>query len=155
SLLDSLDESNVHVVGNSQGGWLGIYIALKRPDLVRKLVIVNSGSASWKFTPDVEKDFPSWFSGHRTSPTRQSVKDELCGMTFHEDLVTSDLIDKGLAIASLNFETHKQRMELTHSTWERANENHSLDGKHISEYVNQLRIPVLLVWGSRDHIAPL
>ena len=60
-------------------------------------------------------------------------------MTFHEDLVTPDLVDKGMEMATRNFETQRQRMEATHSTWKRANANHSLDGKHISEHVNRIK----------------
>lgn len=155
NFLDTLKAKNNYVIGNSQGGWLGFYIALKRPNLVKKLVIVNSGSSSWIFLPKVEKEYPAWFTDHMTAPTKKRVRQELLGMTYHEHLVTSEIVEKGYQIAIKNFETHKRRMEQTHSTWDKANSNHSFEGKHISEHVNRCKMPVLLTWGQHDSIAPL
>ncbi|AGC49242.1 alpha/beta fold family hydrolase [Myxococcus stipitatus DSM 14675] len=42
-LCDALGLTRVHVVGLSMGGMMGFQLALDRPDLVRSLVIVNSG----------------------------------------------------------------------------------------------------------------
>jgi len=155
AFLETLGTSAVHVVGNSHGGWLGIYMGLKRPDLIKKLVVINSGSASWVFTPDVEKDFPFWFDDYKISPTRETAREELLRMTLRKEFVTLEMIDKGYEVAIRNFQTHKLRMDATHSTWHLANENHSLNGKHISEHVSGLRIPVLLAWSEHDSMAPL
>ncbi len=39
-------ERPVHLVGQSQGGWIAAYIAINRPDLVQQLVLIDSASAS-------------------------------------------------------------------------------------------------------------
>ena len=75
SLLDALGEERVNLAGNSYGGWLGIYITLTRPDLVRKLVIVNSGSSSWQFAQEDEKNHPEWFRRSQVS-THEGVGQE-------------------------------------------------------------------------------
>ncbi|MCE9671865.1 alpha/beta hydrolase [Myxococcus stipitatus] len=43
ALCDALKLGAVHVVGLSMGGMMGFQLAVDRPDLVRSLVIVNSG----------------------------------------------------------------------------------------------------------------
>ncbi|WP_426748757.1 alpha/beta hydrolase [Myxococcus faecalis] len=43
ALCDALGLKKVHVVGLSMGGMMGFQLAVDRPDLVRSLVIVNSG----------------------------------------------------------------------------------------------------------------
>lgn len=43
ALCDRLGLSGVHVVGLSMGGMIAFELAVRRPDLVRSLVIVNSG----------------------------------------------------------------------------------------------------------------
>ena len=43
ALCDALGLKQVHVVGLSMGGMMGFQLAVDRPDLVRSLVIVNSG----------------------------------------------------------------------------------------------------------------
>ncbi|NTX50682.1 alpha/beta fold hydrolase [Myxococcus sp. CA039A] len=43
ALCDALGLKQVHVIGLSMGGMMGFQLAVDRPDLVRSLVIVNSG----------------------------------------------------------------------------------------------------------------
>lgn len=43
ALLDALDVGPVHLVGVSMGGAIGLQLALDAPDLIRSLVLCNSG----------------------------------------------------------------------------------------------------------------
>ncbi|RKH04831.1 alpha/beta hydrolase [Corallococcus sp. CA053C] len=43
ALCDGLGLTRVHVVGLSMGGMMGFQLAVDRPDLVRSLVVINSG----------------------------------------------------------------------------------------------------------------
>ena len=43
-LIKALDMAPVHVVGISLGGMIGLQLATNEPELVRRLVVVNSGS---------------------------------------------------------------------------------------------------------------
>jgi 3-oxoadipate enol-lactonase len=51
ALMDALDHKPAHVVGISMGGMIAFQLAVDRPDLVRSLVIVNSGPALVPHTP--------------------------------------------------------------------------------------------------------
>ena len=47
AFMDALNlKRKWHLVGQSQGGWIVTYIAIKRPDLVDKLVLIDSASTS-------------------------------------------------------------------------------------------------------------
>ncbi|AEI63879.1 alpha/beta fold hydrolase [Corallococcus macrosporus] len=50
-LCDALGLQGVHVVGLSMGGMMGFQLAVDRPELVRSLVIVNSGPELVAHTP--------------------------------------------------------------------------------------------------------
>jgi 3-oxoadipate enol-lactonase len=50
-LLERLEHRPAHVVGISMGGMIAFQLAVDRPDLVRSLVIVNSGPALVPSTP--------------------------------------------------------------------------------------------------------
>jgi pimeloyl-ACP methyl ester carboxylesterase len=155
AFLETLNEKRVHIVGNSHGGWLATYISIRCPDLVRKLVIVNSGSVSSPLTidsPGLEKEFPTMFdkSSYTTPPTLESVREALLENTFHKELVTPERVRKAFEIAVRNFETHRLRTDYTETSVEARNRNVSINGKHISEHVQQLKMPVLLIWGRHD-----
>lgn len=44
ALIDSLDIGPVHFVGLSMGGFVGMRIAARRPDLIRRLVLISTAS---------------------------------------------------------------------------------------------------------------
>ena len=48
-VIDFIDQENLgplYLLGQSQGGWIVTYISITRPDLVRKLILVDSGSTA-------------------------------------------------------------------------------------------------------------
>ncbi len=155
SFIQSLGLGGVNVVGNSHGGWLATYISVKRPDLVKKLVIVNSGSTASPLSigsPGIREEFPTMFSkdAYTRPPTIESVRNSLLKSTFRKELVTDELVKEAYQIAARNHEVHRAREEVTESSIEARNANVSIDGKHISEFVSQLKMPVFLVWGKHD-----
>ncbi len=46
SFIEALDLGPINLAGQSQGGWIVTYITLKRPDLVKKLILIDSGSTA-------------------------------------------------------------------------------------------------------------
>lgn len=155
NFIESLDIGKMYVVGNSHGGWLATYVSIKRPDLVRKLVIVNSGSTSSTLSmdsPGIREEFPTMFSkeAYTRPPTLDSVKRSLMQHTFRKELVTEERVKRAYEIAVRNHPVHSERERVTESSIEDRNKNVSLNGKHISEYVHQLKMPVLLIWGKHD-----
>jgi pimeloyl-ACP methyl ester carboxylesterase len=46
NFIETLGLGPVNIAGQSQGGWIVTYITLKRPDLVKKLILIDSGSTA-------------------------------------------------------------------------------------------------------------
>jgi pimeloyl-ACP methyl ester carboxylesterase len=52
ALMDALDTGPAHLVGWSDGGNVGMLVAIKRPDLVRKLVVIGANWSAEGLTPE-------------------------------------------------------------------------------------------------------
>lgn len=61
AFIESVVGRPAHVARYSTGGFVGLAVALRRPDLVRKLVLLNTGYAKegWMFLPEPEGEFPA------------------------------------------------------------------------------------------------
>ena len=155
NFIESLGLGPMYVVGNSHGGWLATYVSVKRPDLVRKLVIVNSGSTSSLLSiesPGIREEFPTMFSAdaYTKLPTLEGVRKSLMQHTFRKELVTDERVKRAYEIAVRNHHFHSEREKATQNSIDARNHNVSINGRHISEYVHDLKMPVLLIWGKYD-----
>ena len=135
----------VHLAGNSHGGWLVQYIAHEAPELVRRVVIINSLNGT-SFIPldyrlPLEPD---------TCPSEEDVRKELLAFYFDRHLVTSARVKRTHEYTVRNHEFARARRRAIGSTPEEWNQNLVYRGKHISEYAGELRMPVLLTW-SREN----
>jgi pimeloyl-ACP methyl ester carboxylesterase len=59
AFMDALGISNAHLIGWSDGGNVGLIVALKRPDLVRKLVLMGCYANHDGIPPDMKDQFYS------------------------------------------------------------------------------------------------
>jgi pimeloyl-ACP methyl ester carboxylesterase len=61
AFIESVVGGPAHVAGYSTGGFVGLAVALRRPDLVRRLVLLNTGytKEGWIFRPEPEGEFPA------------------------------------------------------------------------------------------------
>lgn len=57
ALLDALGVGAAHLVGWSDGGNVGLLVAIKRPDLVRRLAVVGSNFSAEGLTPEAAAAF--------------------------------------------------------------------------------------------------
>jgi pimeloyl-ACP methyl ester carboxylesterase len=55
SFIEAMGLGPINLVGQSTGGWIVTYITIKRPDLVRKLVLIDSGSTAGSALDTEEK----------------------------------------------------------------------------------------------------
>jgi len=57
ALMDDLGTGPAHLVGWSDGGDVGLLVAIKRPDLVRKLVVMGANFSAAGLTPEAAAAF--------------------------------------------------------------------------------------------------
>ena len=146
--IELLDVGPVFLNGNSHGGFLVQYVALKRPDLVRKLVITNSLNGTFRIPPLPEGTPYIYAPGGHQYPER-TIEDTRASLeTFyrHPDLVTEDRVRLVHDLYERNFAYADQRGRAVSASVEALNANLSYRGKHITEWASELSMPVLLLW---------
>jgi pimeloyl-ACP methyl ester carboxylesterase len=140
--IDALRVGPIFIAGGSHGGFLTQYVALERPDLIKKLVITNSlnGTSSNRppMTESDKKPLPS--------QTKEQIRNMLERYYKHKDLVTEERVRLVHDVYQRNYQYSNLRSQSVFPSVERYNQNLSYKGKHISEWGGKLKMPVLLVW---------
>ena len=146
--LDTLNKK-AHLAGNSNGGWMIEYIAHERPDLVKKLVIINSLNGSPPIANPKVK--PITYIFPEGPITRELIEERERRLYLNQELVTNERVNLVYDIMIRNYEFAKKRWEARPPAGGRL----LYKGKHIGEYADQLTMPVLLTWGRDDTGATL
>jgi pimeloyl-ACP methyl ester carboxylesterase len=124
---------NVHLLGNSLGGHVGLVFTLKHPELVRTIVLTGS---SGLFENGMGETYPK-----RGDYNYVQKKTEL---TFYDPKVaTKELVDEVFGIINNRLKAIKI------ITLARSAIRHNL-----GEELQQITQPVCLIWGRNDTITP-
>jgi pimeloyl-ACP methyl ester carboxylesterase len=150
--IETLDVGPVFLGGNSHGGFLAQYAAHERPDLVKRLIIINSMNGTSPYPPLPEgRKYIYGPGGHQArEPNLEDMLARLKngGRSFfaHRDLNTEDRVRRSYEIILRNYKHADERGRANSSTTEDAIRDLSYKGKHISELASELKMPVLLTW---------
>jgi 2-hydroxy-6-oxonona-2,4-dienedioate hydrolase len=156
AFLDALGIGPVHLVGQSQGGWIVTYITIKRPDLVKRLVLIDSGSVSGSSVatseglPYMKNVFES---GTRIPKhdltTREGIRTYVGEFCFNKAMITDPLLDRLCALSERWNSLYMQRIRnfWSENGLERQRAMYAVDGVHISEHVHTVQRPTLVIWG--------
>jgi pimeloyl-ACP methyl ester carboxylesterase len=134
-----------HVAGNSHGGWLVQYMAHEAPDLVRKVVIINSLNG----TSPIPEDYPLP-RDVEVAITSDYVRNDLLAFYHNKALVTEARVRRTLELSLQNYEFALSRRNAIGPRPADWNRNLMYRGRHISEHAGSLGRPVLLTW-SREN----
>jgi pimeloyl-ACP methyl ester carboxylesterase len=135
--LRGLEIERATLVGNSLGGWIAASWALRFPETVDKLVLVDSAGAWGDATP-LPVDL-------RVS-TQRRLRDLFKLLFYDQSLATDEL-------ANLAFQQHLERGD--DATIESVLREVHGGRERLDDTVGALRIPTLLVWGEQDAMIPL
>ena len=151
SLLDELNISKVHLIGNSLGGGTAMRFALRYPDRVGRLVLMGPGGLTLNvLSPDPTEgvrrlmDFAA-----PPGPSRDKMAAFLQIMVHDQRLITDELIDERYAVAS-----QPAAMAGMAAMGASFYGEHAEDGMLWRE-AHRLRHEVLLIWGREDRVNPL
>jgi pimeloyl-ACP methyl ester carboxylesterase len=123
------------VMGLSMGGWIALKIAAEHPERIRRLVLVSSAGFEFKTTLH-ERSFSA-----RTIP---ELKASLAMQTDRADMIPMFVLRDILRTSKKKAWIVRASMRAMLST-----RRELLDGK-----LQRVRMPVLLVWGTKDRIIP-
>lgn len=121
------------LVGNSFGGHVALRVALRRPDLVRALVLAGS---SGLFERTLVKGAP-------LHPSREWVTEKIGELFYDPSRMRPDDIDRAHEV--LNTRQGKRAMVRLSKTARRNN---------LGDQVGDIAKPTLLIWGRQDVVTP-
>ncbi len=136
-LLRALAIERTALLGGSLGGWIAAAFALRFPDIVDKLVFVDTAGV-WENMTEFPVDL------HIS--TRAHMREVFEQLFYDKTLATDDLID-------MAYQQHLERGDgyTIHSVLRNLR-----DGRErLDESIANLRMPVLIVWGEQDVMIPL
>ena len=148
SFIEALDVGPVFLAGNSHGGFLAQYVAHKRPEIVRRLILTNSLNGTVPIPPLPEgASFIYAPGGHQYKrQSLEEIRTMLQNYYQHPELVSEERVELVFDNYRRNYQYAHARGTAVASTVERLNKNLSYQGKHISEWAPKLQMPVLLMW---------
>jgi pimeloyl-ACP methyl ester carboxylesterase len=142
--FEAIGIERADVIGNSMGGQVAMKLAIDRPELVRRLVVIGSPplgpSAIGPSPAEAIRLIEGYYRG--SGPSLEKMRQLLETLVFDRSFVTDAVVrDRYEAtIDPATIEANKGPM------WEKE----SLEGQ-----LDRLAAPVLIVWGQDDRAAPL
>ncbi len=139
--LETLSIKKCDVVGNSLGGWIAWEFALKYPERVRKLVLIDAAG----YIND--RNFPLPFVIAQTPVLRnvfnyvpKAVVRRFVRQVFHnQDKVTEDIVDR-------HFDMFHREGNM--EAFVKIANSHFVQNTH---ELKNLHIPTLIIWGDKDN----
>jgi len=145
-LLDSLDATNLIVLGHSMGGMLAVRFALMYPNLCKQLILEDPiGLEDWKlYVPysSVDEEYR-----RELKKTRQDLKDYMLKNYFHNEWKNDydALLDESSKFfARQDFQLYAKNMALT---------TDMIFTQPVCYEFDQLKLPVYLIIGQKDKTA--
>jgi pimeloyl-ACP methyl ester carboxylesterase len=133
--MDAVDLKQVDLGGHSMGGWIVQRVAFDHPDRIKKLMLFDSAGLA---------DRPTWNTALFTPTTPREV-DQLYA------LLTPNPPQAPAFIARDILRISRRDAWIIHRAMDAM-----LSGQAVTDTeLPQLKMPVLIVWGSEDHIVPV
>jgi 3-oxoadipate enol-lactonase len=146
AVLDGLEIERAHVLGLSMGGYIAQTLALRRPELVRSLVLCGTGPGRPTHEPIPSKTLDLWLANAHLPP------EEYARATMHLSFAPGwadanpDLYDELLA-ARLEFPTPPECWGAQYEACVRFVE--------AGAPVEKIGVPTLVVHGDADNVVPV
>lgn len=151
---DTMCLDAMHLIGNSQGAWVAARYAIQRPDRVKSMVLIGSGtlgqSLGIPFLPSAGLAALQRFDG-----SRESMRLMMNELVYDPSSISEELIDARLASSSRPgaAESMKRFAEGNRFLEKDPVMVGNLDMRSTLPAVTE-RIPTLVLWGENDSFAP-
>lgn len=132
--LEQLGLENVHVMGQSLGGWIALEVAVRSTERIRSLTLVGSAGIRVKGKPAAD-----------------------IFMMAPEDLVRELYVDQSLADQVLSKELTEEEQDiqiLNRVATARLGWQPRLFNPSLRKWLHRIDVPTHIVWGDQDRIIP-
>ena len=128
------------IVGSSNGGWIAASFAIKNPEMVEKLLLVDAVGLSPTTPPSGVEPKPVDFSYASLAATRSALE----RFFYNKRRVTDNLVRRV-------FEGHLQTND--GYTIQRLLSNRTAE--YLGDNLRSIHVPTLIIWGREDSVVPL
>jgi len=156
SLLDTLGVKGATVVGHSEGGFMAVKMALDRPDLVKRMVIITSGGTA----PALDDGHDA--AWHRASAAAYDHKaqtvDEETFIASRKEMCDVDATLEAILRANYRLACETGTVEQFRNlpiTEQSMRDYTKLQEEHLFPYLDRLDVPALLIWAADDGTVPV
>jgi len=138
--LDAMEVEKAHLAGHSMGGAIAGAFAKAHPDRVASLILIASAGLGEEINEE-------YIEGFIAANRRREMKNTL-GMLFaNPDLVTRQLVQDVMRF---------KRLDGVDEALRKVADKVFPDGKQADvPDLSELSVPILVIWGSEDHIIPV
>jgi len=155
-LLTALDRGPVTVVGHSLGGGMAMQVAYQFPELVERLVLVDSGGLGREVSPLIRAALLPGAERFLSLANGEEVRDTVAGIGRMLERIglkpSSDVSETLRGLGSLQDTDRRQAFVRT------ARSVISLGGQRVSandKLYLAAHVPTMIVWGERDKLIPV
>jgi len=153
NFMEALDIEHAHIVGHSLGGAIGTRLTLMQPEVVDKLVLVNSGGLGKEVTTLFRIVSIPILGEMLSRPTRSGAANLAKMSVYDPTVVTEEIIEQGYQMA-LPPETQQSFLRVLRANINLSGQNKSIYSANVLE-LPSITKPVLVVWGRQDQIVPV
>ena len=151
--MDLAGIKRASLIGNSMGGGIAWAFALRHPDRVEKLILIDSIPPD--VVPEIRNPSFRWFFAIRNLPllpqlgvalhTRGMLRATLMEMVFDDRLITDQVVERQYQIG-----------RIAGTAWVvTSTARHAEEVKHYAGALGTLARPTLIVWGEHDEVFPV
>ncbi|WP_240689061.1 alpha/beta fold hydrolase [Ammoniphilus sp. YIM 78166] len=144
AFIETKKLNKVSIIGNSMGGGLALHIAHRRPDLVKKLILMGSAGIDFPITKELDD---VW--GY--TPSFENMKNLVAAFSNDQSMAENDNLVEMRYQASI-----QEGFQEAFSAMFPAPRQRHVNALSLTEgQLREIDIPVLLIHGREDHIIPL
>ncbi|MCC0017631.1 MAG: alpha/beta fold hydrolase [Rhodobiaceae bacterium] len=142
-VLGKLGIPKAHFVGNSLGGAIALHLAIAKPELVDRLVLMGTGGSLPMFSPlptEGAKHLIEYY--HGDGPTKAKLEGFIRSMIFDQSRITPEFINERYEASiapELLIQREMKKLDTMFTLWRR---------------VDQVPHKTLLVYGRDDRVVP-
>jgi pimeloyl-ACP methyl ester carboxylesterase len=133
------------LIGQSMGAGVALQMAVKHPQMVERMVLVNGGGFTSPNDPPREVGAPDWHARQiANAGTLAESREYLEKMYYNHSLISDELVEYNLVL--------RLRSAYTAESLQTANARGL--GSLTEAQVRDIKVPTLLVWGANDKLSP-
>jgi pimeloyl-ACP methyl ester carboxylesterase len=148
-LLRAIPAERAAMVGHSQSGRIAVTLALERPEVISKVVVVGTASLLPPLPGADKADAGEGEEGGTGEPSPEETRAALEQQVFHQELITSAAVDLRYRMSvGKNFAAFLARREAKGGAKEKK------ELQRLWQRLGEVAVPMRLIYGKQDRSAP-